>query len=179
VKRRSPLPAAPTAALPTHRDAVVAAIARRILGLETLESRHQDRLDFHDIGVASLRDALAAAFEAGRVAAKTAGHQPTLVDGDLVVTTPLPSAGMSAWISGRIQGFRFEAKVYPEHALQPAFEIKTSRISKLELRRLDTGTVAFAWDRGLDQPADDAEAQAAVDALAARLANLIYGPVDG
>jgi hypothetical protein len=101
------------------------------------------------------------------------------MDGDLVITTPLPSAGLSGWIAGRIQGFRFEAKVYPEHALQPAFEIAKSRISKLELRRLDTGTVAYAWDRGLDRPAEDAEAQTAVVALAERLANLVYGPAGG
>ena len=48
------------------RDATVARIARELLHIETLEVRNRDRLDFHDVGVASLRDALVAAYEAGR-----------------------------------------------------------------------------------------------------------------
>lgn len=39
MKRRSLQPAAPKAAVPTHRDTVVAAIARRILDIETLAAR--------------------------------------------------------------------------------------------------------------------------------------------
>ena len=42
------------------------AIAQKYLGIETLETRNSDRLDFHDVGVASLLDALTATFEAGR-----------------------------------------------------------------------------------------------------------------
>ncbi len=34
-------------------------------GVETLATRNSDRLDFHDIGVASLREALIAAYQAG------------------------------------------------------------------------------------------------------------------
>lgn len=40
-------------------------IAQTHLSINTLETRHRDRLDFHDVGVWSLRDALQAAFEAG------------------------------------------------------------------------------------------------------------------
>ena len=43
-------------------------IAREVLGLETLEERNRDRLDFHDLGVAGIRKALEAAYEAGRKA---------------------------------------------------------------------------------------------------------------
>lgn len=39
--------------------------------VETLEKRGRDALDFHDIGVAGLRRALAAAFNAGRVVGRT------------------------------------------------------------------------------------------------------------
>jgi hypothetical protein len=42
------------------------AIARKHLWIETLETRHSDRLDFHEVGVASLKNALQAAFEAGQ-----------------------------------------------------------------------------------------------------------------
>jgi hypothetical protein len=48
------------------RDAAVARIAREVLHIETLEVRNRDRLDFHDLGVGSIRDALEAAYEAGR-----------------------------------------------------------------------------------------------------------------
>jgi len=41
-------------------------IAKTELGIETLETRHRDRLDFHEVSVASVKAALLAAFEAGR-----------------------------------------------------------------------------------------------------------------
>ena len=37
-----------------------------ILDLETLETRNSDRLDFHDLAVWEIRDALQAAYDAGR-----------------------------------------------------------------------------------------------------------------
>jgi len=42
------------------------AIARRHLFIETLETRKSDSLDFHEVGVASVRKALMEAFLAGR-----------------------------------------------------------------------------------------------------------------
>ena len=41
-------------------------IAQKHLGIETLETRNSDRLDFHDLAVWSLEAALKAAFEAGQ-----------------------------------------------------------------------------------------------------------------
>ena len=41
-------------------------IARQHLGIETLEPRNLDRLDFHDVGVVGLTDALDAAYRAGQ-----------------------------------------------------------------------------------------------------------------
>ena len=41
-------------------------IAHRHLGLDTLEERGSDSLDFHELPVWDLRTALAAAFAAGR-----------------------------------------------------------------------------------------------------------------
>ena len=40
-------------------------IAQSKLGIETLETRKSDSLDFHDMAVWCLRDALEAAFNAG------------------------------------------------------------------------------------------------------------------
>ena len=41
-------------------------IARKTLGLETLESRNCDELDFHELSVWALREALEAAYRAGK-----------------------------------------------------------------------------------------------------------------
>jgi len=50
------------------RDQTVAKLART-LGVTHLESRGRDALDFHDINVEGLREALEAAYDAGRAAA--------------------------------------------------------------------------------------------------------------
>jgi hypothetical protein len=44
---------------------LIDAIARTKLGIDTLETRNSDRLDFHDLSVASIKAALEAAFTAG------------------------------------------------------------------------------------------------------------------
>ncbi|MFP2963771.1 hypothetical protein NVS55_08115 [Myxococcus stipitatus] len=51
---------------------VLAAIAREKLGFETLDTRHSDSLDFRDVAVWSVKDALEAAYRAGLAAAKGA-----------------------------------------------------------------------------------------------------------
>ena len=45
-------------------------IALDHLFIETLETRHSDRLDFHEVSVWGIKSALLAAYEAGRQAAK-------------------------------------------------------------------------------------------------------------
>ena len=49
---------------------VLADIAKRVLNIETLETRKMDSLDFHEVSVASLRDVIRKAFEAGLAAGK-------------------------------------------------------------------------------------------------------------
>lgn len=44
-------------------------IAKEILDLETLEPRNMDGLDFHELSVWEIRDALVAAYNEGRKAA--------------------------------------------------------------------------------------------------------------
>ena len=45
---------------------LISQIAQQHLPIETLETRHSDDLDFHDIAVWQIESALRAAFEAGR-----------------------------------------------------------------------------------------------------------------
>jgi len=50
----------------TTRDTVTNDIARETLGLETLETRNSDSLDFHEHAVWTIKEALQRAYEAGR-----------------------------------------------------------------------------------------------------------------
>jgi hypothetical protein len=55
------------------REATIAAIAREVLHFLTLEERRRDALDFRDVGVLSVREALERAYEAGRLDAAPHG----------------------------------------------------------------------------------------------------------
>ena len=46
-------------------DTILTLIAQKHLGIETLQTRNSDSLDFHDTAVWCLKDALEAAFNAG------------------------------------------------------------------------------------------------------------------
>ena len=46
-------------------DTILTLIAQKHLGIETLQTRNADSLDFHDTAVWCLKDALKAAFQAG------------------------------------------------------------------------------------------------------------------
>ena len=50
---------------PNTLHSLLTQIAQTHLDIETLETRHSDRLDFHDTAVWCLKDALEAAFNAG------------------------------------------------------------------------------------------------------------------
>jgi len=50
----------------TKMSADVERIAREVLGLETLDARNSDSLDFSEQAVWALRQALEAAYEAGK-----------------------------------------------------------------------------------------------------------------
>ena len=47
-------------------DELLAEIAKKHLNLETLETRNSDSLDFHDVAVWAIKDALQDAYEAGK-----------------------------------------------------------------------------------------------------------------
>jgi hypothetical protein len=50
--------------------AILAEIAKKHLAIDTLDSQRSDRLDFHDLAVWSIEQALVAAFQAGLEAAE-------------------------------------------------------------------------------------------------------------
>ncbi|KVL85316.1 DUF6900 domain-containing protein [Burkholderia stagnalis] len=61
---------------PGEFEMLLSAIARIHLHVDTLETRHSDRLDFHDCAVWSIRDALIEAFNAGVVHGRRTGPSP-------------------------------------------------------------------------------------------------------
>ena len=85
-----------------------------------------------------------------------------------------PSGGAGTWVSGKTNGHRFEALVFPEHAENPGWELGDSRISKLWIQRLADQRQVFNWDRGTDVPAADAAAGQIADFLACGLADHIF-----
>ena len=46
-------------------ETILTLIAQKHLGIETLETRRSDSLDFHDTAIWCIKDALEAAFKAG------------------------------------------------------------------------------------------------------------------
>lgn len=53
-----------------YRHDIITGLAKSILGIETLETRNSDSLDFHEVSAWSLKEALKAAYDAGRHAAE-------------------------------------------------------------------------------------------------------------
>lgn len=95
---------------------------------------------------------------------------------DLVFTnTSRRASGAGTWVCGTIHGHRFDALVFPDHAVNPDWEIADSRISKLWIQRLADEKMVFNWDRRADVSADNATVHAIVDFLCAGLAEHIYG----
>jgi len=58
------------------RAAVILAIAKETLRLTTLETRNSDDLDFHDLSVWYIREALEATYDAGFLAATERKREP-------------------------------------------------------------------------------------------------------
>ncbi len=95
---------------------------------------------------------------------------------DLRITkTTRRASGAGTWVIGTLNGHRFNALVFPEHAENPAFEMGDSRISKLWVQRLADKATVVNFDRGWDvQPTTDI-ANEIVGFLAAGLAEYTYG----
>ena len=95
---------------------------------------------------------------------------------DLRITkTTRRASGAGTWVIGTLNGHRFNALVFPEHAENPAFEMGDSRISKLWVQHLADKATVVNFDRGWDvQPTTDIAAKI-VGFLAAGLAEYTYG----
>lgn len=103
-------------------------------------------------------------------------HEPPDIGDDLVITkTTRRASGAGTWVIGTLNGHRFDALIFPEHAECPDFELGDSRISKLWIKRLSDDKVVCNFDRGWDIRPRTKEATAIVDFLAAGLAEHTYG----
>lgn len=63
--------------MPTKRqtdEQIAEAIARRVMRVETLTVRNMDALDFHEVSVTEIKQALLEALDIGRVGANSAGR---------------------------------------------------------------------------------------------------------
>ena len=79
------------------------------------------------------------------------------------------------WVNGSIAGHTFQVLVFEDHAETESYELGTSRISKLWLRRQADRKVVANFDRGWDLQPTTAEARAIVDFLAAGIAEHTFG----
>ena len=57
-------------------DALLTRIAQEHLFIDTLETRNSDSMDFHDVSVWSVKEALLAAYQAGLAASQKAAQKP-------------------------------------------------------------------------------------------------------
>ena len=95
---------------------------------------------------------------------------------DLVITRKTCRATVGgSWIKGTVAGYQFDCLVFPEHADYPDYELESSRISKLWLKKIDGGETMANFDRGWDIQPRTKYVGKIVDFLAANLANLVYG----
>src|SRR5262245_43896620 len=79
-----------------------------------------------------------------------------------------------AWVTGRVAGYRFEALVFPEPALDREWEVSgDSRISKLWIANADRREV-YCWDRGPGTPAANQTVETIVGLLADGLADTVF-----
>ena len=90
---------------------------------------------------------------------------------DLKITKTDSSRQMGGtWVTGSIAGHSFQVLVFEDHAECEEYELGTSRISKLWLRRQADRQVVANFDRGWElEPTTDA-AREVVDFLAAGIA---------
>jgi hypothetical protein len=162
-----------------HREALHEQV-RQLLDLETLADRKRDSLDYHEIGVSSIREIIALAFDAGVNAASgkpapVMSTDPAAIIASLHITKRDGRATGGTWVSGTIAGHAFEALVFPQHAESASFELANSRISKLHLTHQITKRTAAAFDRGWDITPTSDLAKAVVDVLASGLAETVFG----
>ena len=78
------------------------------------------------------------------------------------------------WVTGILNGHRFEALVFPEHAEFEEYELGKSRISKLWIQDLATKRTVYNFDRGDDIPAANDAVSQIIEYLADGLACFLH-----
>lgn len=115
-----------------NKDDIFSKIAKKHLGIETLEVRKSDRLDFHDVAVWGIKDALEDAFTAGQLTATKAYEKMMRGDGgymgafeasygDIIAIFGEPTGG---------DGYKTEAEwqiVLPRRQVVKIYNYKTSK----------------------------------------------------
>ena len=109
--------------------------------------------------------------------AKTGQTKNATIDigDDLVIARRSRRTGVpGTWVKGTLNGHRFDALVFSEHAESADYELDDSRISKLWIQSLADQAVVANFDRGWDIRPTTKVAEAIVDFLAAGLAEHVY-----
>jgi hypothetical protein len=96
-------------------------------------------------------------------------------EGFRVTKTTRQAAGLGTWVMGWVGSYKFQALVFPAHADNAGWELGTSRIAKLCIRRGRTNRVVMNFDRGWDVQPQDETVQVTADVLCAGLAEHVYG----
>jgi len=98
-----------------------------------------------------------------------------LADSLTIDTTTPREAAQGTWVGGSIAGHTFRVLVFEDHAESEDYELGTSRITKLWLRRQADRQVVAEFDRGWDlKPTTDA-AREIVGFLSAGIAEHTFG----
>jgi len=112
----------------------------------------------------------------GESTMSTAGNDNLEIGDDLTITSvSRQTAGAGTWVSGTLNGHRFEALVFPEHAECPHYELGESRLSKLWVQRHADRVTVVNFDRGWDVRPTDAIARQIAGFLEAGLAEHVFG----
>lgn len=85
------------------------------------------------------------------------------------------AARAGTWVRGTLDGHRFDALVFPEHAECPEYELGHSRISKLWVQRLADRETVVNFDRGWDVRPTNELARRIAGFLEAGLAEHVFG----
>jgi hypothetical protein len=158
-------------------------IAREHLNIQSLEPTGNDSQDFKEVGLASLKDALEAAYKAGQASTRAPGKRPTPTKAMHTGTADTftinniehrsPSIG-GAWVSGVCDGHAFTALVFRDHAEKEGTELGLTRITKITLTRIKDGAQVYSWDHGVEMECANREASQTRATIAGDLANRVF-----